>query len=114
MIEDGQIDIGSGLNQEQFIVRAGGNHCGSHFRTLTSLMTLYGVIIGVLEEVRKDTSFEQYGEIMLLLDVIQSIDFIFMLYMMVEILRFTNDLSVALQMRDQDLLNDLSLINATK
>ena len=31
---------------------------------------------------------------------------------MVEILGFTNDLSVALQKRDQDLLNALSLVNA--
>ncbi|XP_045797831.1 uncharacterized protein LOC123892019 [Trifolium pratense] len=41
-------------------------------------------------------------------------DFIFMLYMLVEILGFTNDLGVALQKRDQDLINALSLVNATK
>ncbi|KAH1253466.1 hypothetical protein GmHk_04G010119 [Glycine max] len=77
-------------------------------------MTIYGAIIEVLEEVGKDTSFEKYGETMLLLDVLQSFDFIFMLYLMVEILVFTNDLSVALQKRDQDLLNALSLVKATK
>ena len=33
---------------------------------------------------------------------------------MVEILGFTNDLSVMLQKRDQDLLNVLSLVKATK
>jgi hypothetical protein len=37
-----------------------------------------------------------------------------MLYLMVEILGITNDLSVALQRRDQDLLNALSLVNDTK
>ncbi|RZB69468.1 putative pre-mRNA-splicing factor ATP-dependent RNA helicase DEAH6 [Glycine soja] len=37
-----------------------------------------------------------------------------MLYLMVGILGFTNDLSVALQKRDQDLLNALSLVKATK
>ncbi|XP_058733714.1 uncharacterized protein LOC131605366 [Vicia villosa] len=57
----------------------------SHFRTITSLMTLYGVINVVLEEVRKDTSFKKYGEIMLLLDVLLSFDFNFMVYMKVEI-----------------------------
>lgn len=70
-------------------------------------------LLGVLEEVGNDTSFKKYGETMFLLDVLQSFDFIFMLYMMVEILGFTNDLSVALQKRDQDLLNALSLVNAT-
>ncbi|KAG4921415.1 hypothetical protein JHK84_050288 [Glycine max] len=82
--------------------------------TFTSLMTIYGAIIEVLEEVGKDTSFEKYDETRLLLDVLQSFDFIFMLYLMVEILVFTNDLSVALQKRDQDLLNALSLVKATK
>ncbi|KAG4924534.1 hypothetical protein JHK87_050074 [Glycine soja] len=82
--------------------------------TFTSLMTIYGVIIEVLEEVGKDTSFEKYDETRFLLDVLQSFDFIFMLYLMVEILVFTNDLSVALQKRDQDLLNALSLVKATK
>ena len=114
LIEEGQIETGSGLNQESSIARAGDTRWGSHFRSLTSLMTIYGAIIEVLEEVGKDTSFEKYGETMLLLDVLQSFDFIFMLYMMVEILGFTNDLSVALQKRDQDLLNALSLVKATK
>ncbi|KAH1198549.1 hypothetical protein GmHk_18G052102 [Glycine max] len=82
--------------------------------TFTSLMTIYGAIIEVLEEVGKDTSFEKYDETRLLLDVLQSFDFIFTLYLMVEILVFTNDLSVALQKRDQDLLNALSLVKATK
>lgn len=51
---------------------------------------------------------------MLLLDVLQFFDFIFMLYMMVGILGFTNGLSITLQNRDQDLLNAFLLVNATK
>ncbi|KAL2586489.1 hypothetical protein AAZV13_13G057800 [Glycine max] len=114
LIEEGQIETGNGLNQESSIARAGDTRWGSHFRTLTSLMTIYGAIIEVLEEVGKDTSFKKYGETMLLLDVLESFDFIFMLYMMVEILRFINDLSVALQKCDQNILNALSLVKATK
>ena len=63
-------------------------------------MTLYGVIVGVIVEVGNDPSFDKFGEIVLLLDVLQSFYFIFMLYMMVEILGITNDLSLALQRRD--------------
>ena len=77
-------------------------------------MTLYGAIFGVIVEVRNDPSFIKFGETMLLLDVLQSFDFIFMLYMMVEILEITNDLSLALQRCDQDLLNAMSLVNDTK
>ncbi|KAK2438041.1 zinc finger MYM-type protein [Trifolium repens] len=114
LIEDGEIETGSGLNQESSIARAGDTRWGSHFRTLTSLMKIYGAIVGVLEEVGEDPTFSKYGETTLLLDLLQSFDFIFMLYMLVEILGFTNDLSVALQKRDQDLINALSLVNATK
>ncbi|KAL5187783.1 hypothetical protein HKD37_05G013396 [Glycine soja] len=111
---EGQIETGSGLNQESSITKAGDTRWGSHFRTFTTLMTIYGAIIEVLEEVEKDTSFKKYGENMLLLYVLESFDFIFMLYLMVEILGFTNDLSIVLQKRDQDLLNALSLVKATK
>ncbi|KAI5421239.1 hypothetical protein KIW84_044900 [Lathyrus oleraceus] len=114
LIEEGQIETGSGLNQESSISRVGDTRRGSHFRNFTSLMTLYCAIIGLLEEFGNATSFEKYGETMFLFDVLRSFDFIFMLYMMFEILRFINDLSVALQKRDQDLLNALSLVNATK
>jgi hypothetical protein len=77
-------------------------------------MSLYGAIVGVIEEVGNDPTFEIFYETVLLLDVLQSFDFIFMLYMMVEILGITNDLSVVLQRRDQDLLNALSLVNDIK
>ncbi|XP_058775551.1 uncharacterized protein LOC131649810 [Vicia villosa] len=89
LIEEGQIETGSGLNQKSSIARAGDTRWGSHFRTLTSLMTLYGAIIWVLEVFENDTSFEKYGETIILLDLLQSFDFIVILYMMVEILGFT-------------------------
>ncbi|XP_024642232.2 zinc finger MYM-type protein 1-like [Medicago truncatula] len=114
LIEEGEIETGSGLNQDSSIARAGDTRWGSHFRTLTSLMTLYGAIVEVIVEVGNDPSFDKFGETVLLLDVLQSFDFIFMLYMMVEILGITNDLSLALQRRDQDLLNAISLVNDTK
>jgi len=69
-------------------------------------MTLYGAFVGVIVEVGNDPSFDKFGETVLL-HVLQSFYFIFMLYKMVEILGITNDLSLALQRCDQDLL-DLS------
>ncbi|CAM8942367.1 unnamed protein product [Rhodiola kirilowii] len=114
LIEEGLIQIGRGLNQESSIARAGDTRWGSHFRTLTSLMTLFGAVVGVLEEVENDTSTEKSGEAKFLLDVLQSFDFIFMLYLMVEILGITNGLNVALQRRDQDILNALSLVKSCK
>jgi len=81
LIEEGEIEIDSGMNQESFVARVGDTRWGSqsHFRTLTGLMTLYGVIVGVIEEVGNDPSIEKFGETVLLLDVFQSFVFIFML-----------------------------------
>jgi hypothetical protein len=85
-IEEGEIETNSGMNQESYVARAGDTRWGSQFRTLTRLMTLYGSIVGVIQEVGNDPSFEKYGKIVLLVDLLQSFDFIFMLYIMVEIL----------------------------
>ena len=114
LIEEGEIETGSGLNQQSSIARAGDSRWGSHFMTLTSVMTLYGAIVGVIIDVRNDPTYDKYGETTLLLYLLRSFDFIFMLYMLVEMLGFTNDLSLALQRGDQDLINALSLVNATK
>ncbi|PNX86157.1 HAT family dimerization domain containing protein [Trifolium pratense] len=114
LIEEGQIETGSGKNQQSSIARAGDTLWGSHFRTLTSLITLYSPIIGLLEEVQNDTTFEKHGETLYLLDMLQSFDFIFMLHLMIEILGITNSLNVALQRHDQDLSNALSLVNDSK
>lgn len=51
---------------------------------------------------------------MILLDVLQLFYFILMLYMMVKILGFINDLSVVLQNHDQDILSAFSLVNSIK
>jgi hypothetical protein len=83
-------------------------------QTLRSLITLCSSIVGVIEEVQNDTPFDKHGETIFLLDVLQSFDFIFMLYLMVEILGITNILNVALQRHDQDLLNALSRVKNSK
>jgi hypothetical protein len=114
LIEEGEIETSGGLNQESSVARAGDTRWGYHFRTLSSLMTLYGVIIGVLEEVQNDKAFAKHGETIYLLDLLQSFDFVFMLHLMVEILGITNSLNVALQRHDQDLLNALSLVKDSK
>jgi hypothetical protein len=59
-------------------------------------MNLYGAIVGVIVEVGNDPTYDKYGETTLLLYLLQSFDFIFMLYTLVEILGFTNDLNLAL------------------
>jgi len=35
LTEEGEIETGSGMNQESYVARADDTRCGSHFRTLT-------------------------------------------------------------------------------
>uniref|UniRef100_A0A0A9DYN0 Uncharacterized protein n=1 Tax=Arundo donax TaxID=35708 RepID=A0A0A9DYN0_ARUDO len=46
--------------------------------------------------------------------VLESFDFIFSAHLMVTILGYTNDFSLCLQRRDQDILNALSIVSVAK
>ena len=53
-IGSGQLNSGTGLNQEQSLQRAGDTHWGSHYKTLKSLSNLYPKVIEVLQYVEKE------------------------------------------------------------
>ncbi|XP_077251769.1 uncharacterized protein LOC143890993 [Tasmannia lanceolata] len=69
----------------------------------------------VIEIIREDGSnSEQKGEAFLLLDLLQRFDFIFTLHLMKVVLGITNELSQALQRKDQDIVNAVRLVNISK
>ncbi|RID52634.1 hypothetical protein BRARA_G00086 [Brassica rapa] len=114
-ILDGKINTGKGLNQEVAIQRPGQTRWGSHYRTLLRLIELFSPIINVLKHIQneglEDSKRRQaYG----LLVYFQDFDFVFYLEMMVHLLGLTDSLSKALQQRDQDILNAMSLVKSTK
>ena len=51
-IGSGQLNSGTGLNQEQSLQRAGDTRWGSHYKTLKSLSNLYPEVIEVLDKLR--------------------------------------------------------------
>jgi hypothetical protein len=50
----GQLETGTGLNQEQCLQRPGDTRWSSHYKTLKSLVHLFPTIIKVLDIVSKD------------------------------------------------------------
>ena len=46
--------------------------------------------------------------------LLESFQFVFLTHLMLPIFGFTNDLDVALQRKDQDLVNSMSLVQLTK
>ena len=76
---------------------------------------MFDFIIDVLELIlKKDINLEQKVEAYSLLESIQSFEFIFNLHMMTNILGVTNELSQALQRKDQDIINAIALVNVSK
>ncbi|XP_059632918.1 uncharacterized protein LOC132275438 [Cornus florida] len=114
-LNNGEIESGRGLNQNTTLKRASDTHWGSHYDTLISLISMFSSVIDVLEIIIDDGSYvEQRSEAKILLTLMQSFSFVFTLYLMRAILGVTNELSKALQKKNQDIENAMSLIKVYK
>ncbi|XP_071712423.1 uncharacterized protein [Rutidosis leptorrhynchoides] len=114
-IGSGIIETGKGLNQELSLIRPGDTRWNSHYKTLLLLIDMYPSIIKVLEYVKEEgTNGSSQNQAHGLLKYLKSFDFVFYLHLMLRILGFTNILSQALQRKDQDILEAVSLVESTK
>lgn len=114
-ISKGKMKTGTGLNQDLSLKRPGYTRWGSHYKTLLRLVVMFPCIIEVLEHIQIEgadgTKRQQaYG----LLKYFQTFGFVFHLHLMLVVLGLTNNLSKALQKRDQEILNAVSLVESTK
>ena len=76
---------------------------------------MFSPVIDVLEIMEDNgLTLEQRAEACALLNSIQSFDFVFSLHLMKNILGITNDLSQALQRKDQDIINAMALVAVCK
>ncbi|XP_028081111.1 zinc finger MYM-type protein 1-like [Camellia sinensis] len=90
-----ELSSGQGLNQETKVKHAGDTRWGSHYGTLVSLASMFSTVINVLEMISEDGSnSEQRAEANVLLDSIQSFEFVFNLHLMKTILAITMELMV--------------------
>ncbi|XP_017217046.2 uncharacterized protein LOC108194598 [Daucus carota subsp. sativus] len=111
----GELETGSGMNQELSLARAGDTLWSSHYQTLLCLDDLYPSVIEVLKYVEKEGEKDvQQCQASGLQIYFTSFEFIFYLHLMFCILGLTDILSQALQRKDQDILNDISLVMSTK
>ncbi|KAJ0981450.1 hypothetical protein J5N97_009705 [Dioscorea zingiberensis] len=114
-LQNGEVASGRGLNQSTTLKRHGDTRWGSHYGTLLSLLTLFSSTIEVLEIIVDDASnSEQRYEATNLLDNMQSYSFVFCLHLMRIILGVSNELSKALQRKDQDIADAIGLVKVCK
>ncbi|XP_019161885.1 PREDICTED: zinc finger MYM-type protein 1-like [Ipomoea nil] len=111
-ISDDTIETGTGLNQETVLKRPGDTRWGSHYGALMSIITLFSPVIDVLDEIRQDP--KQRTKAFRVLKNILCFDFVFLLHLMRDVLGITNDLSQALQKKDQNIVNAMRLVDVSK
>ncbi|XP_062085563.1 uncharacterized protein LOC133791659 [Humulus lupulus] len=106
VLKGGELLSGRGQNQESGIKRSCDTRWGSHFGTLVSFIIMFSSIIDVLEEITNDRlNSEQKYEASIMLQIVQTYDFVFSLHWVKNILGITNELSQVLQKGDQDIFN---------
>ncbi|ESR50288.1 hypothetical protein CICLE_v10033576mg, partial [Citrus x clementina] len=108
----GELSSGQGLNQE--ITRHVDTRWSSHYGTLMSIISMFPSVVDVLEIIEVEGNSEQRLQAKTLLKLMQSFDFIFCLFLMKNILGYANELSRALQRKDQDILNAVKLVEVYK
>ncbi|XP_062188865.1 uncharacterized protein LOC133892160 [Phragmites australis] len=114
-LELGEIDSGSGLNQEMVITRPGDTRWGSYYKTILHIIDMYSTIREVLITLGKDPKQRNnWPNIHAMVDVLESFEFVFNAHLILIILGYTNELSQSLQKRDQDIVNAMSLVTLAK
>ncbi|XP_052208840.1 uncharacterized protein LOC127812456 [Diospyros lotus] len=114
-LSHGEISSGWGLNQQTTLKHFGDTRWGSHYGSLLNLIHIFSPTIDVLGVIANDVpSSEKIGESCNLLNLIITFDFAFSLYLMKKILGMSNELSKALQKKDQDFANVMRLVKICK
>ena len=111
----GELESGQDLNQETSLKHAGDRHWGSHYKTILNLILMFSSTVDILEMIQKDSLFsEQRVEARSILRLILFFEFPFALHLMKNILGITNELLIALQKKNQDIVNAMTLVRVSK
>ena len=96
----GQLETGTGLNQEQCLQRPGDTRWSSHYKTFKSLVNMFPTIVKVLKVVEKDDrDWKNRDQASNLLVYFKSFDFAFYLHLMLTTLTATKCLVISIAMQ---------------
>nr|XP_016480282.1 PREDICTED: uncharacterized protein LOC107801468 [Nicotiana tabacum] len=111
----GEVDTGSGQNQELGLQTPGDTRWGSHLKTVHNFIALFSSIIHVLEVVAsEDANYLERSMAKSLVNDIRSFKFVHLLHLMLKVLAITNDLNNALQRKDHNIVNAMKLVGFAK
>ncbi|MBL6280522.1 hypothetical protein JMF97_30755, partial [Micromonospora fiedleri] len=114
-IASSELPTGRGLNQEANLKRPRDTRRGSHFGTVTSVISLFSPIISLMKIIEDDPKNDAARtDVGCILYAMEDFEFAFLLHLMHLILGISYELSQALQRKYQDLLNAIGLVNVVK
>jgi hypothetical protein len=107
-LKSGETSSGRGHHQETSLARPGDTRWGSHYKTLLHIETMWDSILQVLSVIHDDQrNPSRVGD---LVHTMESFNFVFIMKMMLQILRITNELSFLLQKKDKKIVEAMSLL----
>ncbi|XP_051144112.1 uncharacterized protein LOC127260421 [Andrographis paniculata] len=110
----GEIESGTGLNQELGLSRPGDTRWGSHFKTILNVIHLFPSILESLDAIGEVSDMKDKNKAESLTHLMLSFDFSFVAHLMLSIFGITNKLNLALQEKEQDIVNAMSMVDVTK
>ncbi|XP_026452347.1 uncharacterized protein LOC113352787 [Papaver somniferum] len=115
LVEKGERLSGSGLNHEASLKRPSDDtRWGTHYNTLLSLILMFPSVLYMFEIVSREGSSEARGEAYAYQILMSTFDFVFTLFLVRTLLGITNELSLSLQRKDQDIVNAMNLVKISK
>jgi hypothetical protein len=97
-LDCGELETGSGLDQEMGLPRPGETRWGSHYKTVCNIIDMYFTIRDVVVTLRDDTAHkDDWTKIRFMVGAFESFEFVFFAQLMFVILGYTNELSECLQ-----------------
>lgn len=96
-------------------IESGDTRWGSHYLTLLRLCSLWSSVEQVLDNIQDNATYsDDRCTAYRLLDRMYSFEFVLALHLMKHILGITNELSLILQQKEQNIIQAMSLINTVK
>ncbi|KAM3706247.1 hypothetical protein ACJW31_03G139100 [Castanea mollissima] len=89
-------------------------YLGSYYKIILNLILMFSAVVDVLEIIEEDGLSDQKVEARSIIRLIQSFKFVFALHLMKNILGITNELSIALEKKNHDIVNTMDLVKVSK
>lgn len=110
-LENGLISAGRGLHQESGLTRPRDTRWGTHLKILLRIYQMWEAIVDVLELISEDACQNtSLGGAAGLMKNMESFQFVFIMYFLITLLSITNELSLSLQRKHQDIVEAMGLI----